>query len=81
MLVANGRMTRVQACTRCFLLSVPVVAAPPTTVAPACSCCRAALAAVCLGCFERLGGNVRELAAANAKLAKSRLLDNIEEET
>lgn len=68
MLVAepgSGALVLGMVCGRCSVKAIRIAVPPPTTVAPACTNCRRGAAAICLGCVEQMGLNVRELAAAN----------------
>jgi len=59
-------------CLRCAARAVAFVVPPATTVAPLCASCKREPAAVCVSCFARHQGQVRELAAANVALAASK---------
>ena len=64
----GGVLKQAIVCPRCFSGSVALVAPPPVTIPRPCKGCTSGLGEYCAGCVERLGGNVRELAASNAAL-------------
>lgn len=67
---SEGQVRSGLVCARCALRALAFVVPPPVTVAPLCKACRRDRAAVCEGCHACLGASVRELTAANVRLAK-----------